>query len=449
MRNRKILSLTEIKRLVEDRNWPVLRRELAVMRPPEIADLLLELEKADRILVFRLLPRELSSEAFSYLDGEHQDALAGELTSEEMRRLLADMKPDDRTQFLAELPGQVTQRLLNYLSPADLIEARQLLGYPEESVGRLMTPDYVAVRPEWTVAQAIEHIRRKGKDSETIHVVYVTDSSWKLLDALELRRFILAKPTDRVEQLMNYSYVTISAMEDREEAVRVMHRHALSVLPVVDSAGVLLGIVTVDDVLDVAEEEITEDFHKAAAVRPLKGGYREAGVWPLYRKRIGWLVALILINLVSSTVISVYEEVLASAMVLTFFIPLLIASGGNAGSQSATLMIRALATGDVKLGQWLRVLVKELLVGLALGTTMGLAGGLLGLFQGGYLIGVVVGLAMVAVVLVANIMGVALPFLLLRLGLDPAVASSPLITSIADAAGLAIYFAIAVWFLGG
>ena len=445
----KILSLAEIKRLVEDRNWSLLRRELAVMRPPEIADLLLELEKADRILVFRLLPRELSSEAFSYLDGDHQDALAGELTSEEMRRLLADMKPDDRTQFLAELPGQVTQRLLNYLSPADLIEARHLLGYPEESVGRLMTPDYVAVRPEWTVAQAIEHIRHKGKDSETINVVYVTDSSWKLLDALELRRFILAKPTDRVEQLMNHFYVTISAMEDREEAVRMMHRHALSVLPVVDSAGVLFGIVTVDDVLDVAEEEITEDFHKAAAVRPLKSGYREAGVWPLYRKRIGWLVILILINLVSSTVISIYEDVLASAMVLTFFIPLLIASGGNVGSQSATLMIRALATGDVKLTQWFRVLSKELLVGLAIGATMGLAGGLLGLFQGGYQIGVVVGLAMVAVVLVSNIMGVALPFVLLRVGLDPAVASSPLITSIADATGLAIYFAIAVWFLGG
>ena len=421
----KILSLAEIKRLVEDRNWSLLRRELAVMRPPEIADLLLELEKADRILVFRLLPRELFSEAFSYLDGDHQDALAGELTSEEMRRLLADMKPDDRTQFLAELPGQVTQRLLNYLSPADLIEARHLLGYPEESVGRLMTPDYVAVRPEWTVAQAIEHIRHKGKDSETINVVYVTDSSWKLLDALELRRFILAKPTDRVEQLMNHFYVTISAMEDREEAVRMMHRHALSVLPVVDSAGVLLGIVTVDDVLDVAEEEITEDFHKAAAVRPLKSGYREAGVWPLYRKRIGWLVILILINLVSSTVISIYEDVLASAMVLTFFIPLLIASGGNVGSQSATLMIRALATGDVKLTQWFRVLSKELLVGLAIGATMGLAGGLLGLFQGGYQIGVVVGLAMVAVVLVSNIMGVALPFVLLRVGLDPAVASSP------------------------
>lgn len=447
--NRKLLPLAEIKKLVEERNWPVLRKEVARMRPPEIADLLLELDKTDRILVFRLLPRELSSEAFTYLDGEHQDALAGELTSEEMRRLLADMKPDDRTQFLAELPGQVTQRLLNYLSPADLIQARQLLGYPEESVGRLMTPDYVAVRPGWTVAQAIEHIRRKGKDSETINVVYVTDSSWKLLDALELRRFILAQPTDRVEQLMNHSYVTISAMEDREEAVRVMHRHGLSVLPVVDSAGVLLGIVTIDDVLDVAEEEVTEDFHKTAAVTPLRSGYRETGVWPLYRKRIVWLLALILINLVSSTVISIYEEVLASAMVLTFFIPLLIDSGGNAGSQSATLMVRALATGDVKLAQWFRVLAKELLVGLALGLTMGLAGGLFGLFQGGYQIGVVVGLAMFAVVVVSNIMGVGLPFILLRLGLDPAVASSPLITSIADATGLLIYFAIAVWFLGG
>ena len=445
---RRLLSLAEIKKLVADRNWPVLRRELARMRPPEIADLLLELEKADRILVFRLLPRELSSEAFSYLDGEHQDALAGELTSEEMRRLLADMKPDDRTQFLAELPGRVTQRLLNYLSPSDLIEARQLLGYPEESVGRLMTPDYVAVRPEWTVAQAIEHIRRKGKDSETINVVYVTDSAWKLLDAVELRRFILAPPTDKVEQLMDHSYVTISAMEDREEAVRVMHRHGLSVLPVVDSAGVLLGIVTVDDVLDVAEEEVTEDFHKTAAVRPLKSGYREAGVWPLYRKRIGWLLALILINLVSATVISFYEEMLASAMVLTSFIPLLIASGGNAGSQSATLMVRALATGDVKLTQWFRVLAKELLVGLVLGVTMGLAGGLLGLFRGGYQIGAVVALAMVAVILVANLIGVALPFLLLRLGLDPAVASNPLITSIADATGLLIYFAIAIRVLG-
>lgn len=447
--NQRLSPQAEIKKLVEERNWSVLRQELAGRRPPEIADLLLELEKADRILVFRLLPRELSSEAFSYLDGDYQDTLVQELTSEEMRRLLADMRPDDRTQFLAELPGRVTQRLLNYLSPADLIEARQLLGYPEESVGRLMTPDYVAVRPEWTAAKALEHIRRKGKDSETINVVYVTDFSWKLLDALELRRFILAKPTDKVEQLMNRSYVTLSATDDREQAVRVMQRHALGVLPVVDSAGVLLGIVTFDDVLDVAQEEVTEDFHKTAAVAPLKSGYREAGVWPLYRKRIGWLVVLVLVNLASSTVISIYEEVLASALALVFFIPLLIGSGGNTGAQSATLMVRALATGDIKLAQWLRVIGKELLVGVSLAVTMGLAGGLLGLFRGGYQIGLVVGLTMVFIVIATNIIGVALPFVLVRFRLDPAVASSPLITSIADAVGLIIYFAIAVWILGG
>jgi len=445
---KKPLNKEEINNLIQEQNWPVLREKLTGRTAPETAELLPELDKPHRVLAFRLLPREFSTEVFSFLEGDYQDALLKELTGEETRRLLADLKPDDRTQFLSELPGQVTQRLLNLLSPADLKEARRLLGYPEESVGRLMTPDYVAVRPEWTAARALEHIRRKGKDSETINVVYVTDSSWKFLDALELRRFILAKPTDTVEQMMDYSYVTLSAVDDREQAVRVMLRHGFVALPVLDSAGILLGIVTADDVLDVAQEEATEDFHKTAAVAPLKTGYREAGIWPLYRKRIGWLVILVFVNLVSSGVISIYEEVLASALALAFFIPLLIDSGGNTGAQSATLMVRALATGDVKLAQWFKVLAKELFVGISLGTTMGLAGGLLGLFRGGYQIGLVVGLAMVSIVVVANVIGVVLPFILIKLRLDPAVASSPLITSVADAAGLIIYFTLAAWILG-
>src|SRR5690554_1879305 len=445
---KKPLNKEEINNLIQEQNWPVLREKLTGRTAPETAELLPELDKPHRVLAFRLLPREFSTEVFSFLEGDYQDALLKELTGEETRRLLADLKPDDRTQFLSELPGQVTQRLLNLLSPADLKEARRLLGYPEESVGRLMTPDYVAVRPEWTAARALEHIRRKGKDSETINVVYVTDSSWKFLDALELRRFILAKPTDTVEQMMDYSYVTLSAVDDREQAVRVMLRHGFVALPVLDSAGILLGIVTADDVLDVAQEEATEDFHKTAAVAPLKTGYREAGIWPLYRKRIGWLVILVFVNLVSSGVISIYEEVLASALALAFFIPLLIDSGGNTGAQSATLMVRALATGDVKLTQWFKVLTKELFVGISLGTTMGLAGGLLGLFRGGYQIGLVVGLAMISIVVVANVIGVVLPFILIKLRLDPAVASSPLITSVADAAGLIIYFTLAAWILG-
>jgi magnesium transporter len=246
---------------------------------------------------------------------------------------------------------------------------------------------------------------------------------------------------------MDRTYVSLSAFDDREQAVRTMQRYDLAALPVVDSAGVLLGIVTVDDVLDVAQEEATEDFQKVAAVAPLGVRYREAGVWSLYRKRIGWRLVLVAVNLASSGVIALYEEALAAAVALAFFIPLLIGSGGNAGAQSATLMIRALATGDVGLDQWLRTLLKELGVGISLAVTMGVAAWLLGLVRVGVEVGFVVALAMVAIVIVANIIGVTLPFLLIRFRLDPAVASSPLITTIVDATGLLIYFSIATWLL--
>jgi len=437
------ISVAEIENLIGMRDWHALRRALLVQPPPEVSDLLLQLERPKRALVFRALPRQFSASVFSYLESKDKDELLQDLTNEETRQLLADMKPDDRTELLEEMPGQVTQRLLNVLGPADLREARWLLGYPEESVGRLMTPEYVAVRPEWTVAQAMQHIRAKGQDSETINVVYVTDSSWRLLGTLGLRQLILAPLTEVVERIMNPLVIGLSAFEDREEAVRAMQRYDVSVLPVVDSDGVLLGIVTVDDVLDVVQEETTEDFHKAAAVEPLDTGYSEASALSLFRKRILWLMALIVVSLLSSGIIAAFENTLASAIALAFFIPLLIGSGGNTGSQSATLMIRALATGDVQLSQWGEALVKELAVGLLLGLTMGTASSLLGLFRGGFQIGLVVGLTMVLIVFLTDIIGAALPYLLTRAGMDPAVASSPLIASIADAMGLIIYFTVA------
>jgi magnesium transporter len=441
------LLKTEIEKLIRQRRWTDLRATLENMPTPEIADLLLELGKSDRVLLFRLLPRQLSSDVFSYLEPKDEDALLKALTDEETRQLLANIRPDDRTQLLEELPGQATQRLLNLLSPQDLREARLLLGYPEESVGRLMTPDYVAVRPNWTIGQAIERIRAKGKAVETISVIYVTDSSWKLLDALELQRFILADPNEPVESIMDYSFVELNAYDDRENAVETMQRYDLFALPVVDSEGVLLGVVTVDDAMDVAQEEATEDFHRVAAVAPLKVSYRESGIWSLYRKRIVWLLILIVVNLASSGVIAAYEQTLAAAITLAFFIPLLIDSGGNTGSQSATMMVRALATGDVQMSQWARTVAKELLVGISLGLTMGLASSFLGVFRGGAAIGLIVGLTMVAIVIIANLIGVALPFLLTRLRIDPAVASSPLITTLADATGLLVYFSIATWVL--
>lgn len=433
----------KIKELIQQHKWAALRDLLSGTPAPDIADLLPRLEKPERVLIFRLLPKLLSSEVFSYLESKNKDTLLRDLTDEEARQILANLSPDDRTEFFEEIPGQAIQRLLNLLSPEDRKEALQLMGYPEESIGRLMTPEYVAVRPHWTIRQSLEHIRSKGKDSETINVIYVTDASWKLLDALELRRFILADPSEPVEQIMDYTYVCINAYEDREKAVQLIQHYDLDALPVVDSQGVLIGIVTVDDVMDVAQEEATEDFHKVAAVAPLKINYRESNIWSLYSKRIGWLVALVLVNLASSGVIAAHEETLASAIALAFFIPLLIDSGGNTGAQSATLIVRAIATGDVEVREWLWAIGREIGVGVLLGLTMGAATWLIGSFRGGFEIGIVAGLAMASIVVIANMIGVVLPFLLLRFRLDPAVASSPLITSIVDIIGLIIYFSIA------
>lgn len=439
----------EVLALIERRDWRALRDALAEWPAPEVADLLLHLRKRDRGLLFRVLPRGLATEVFSHLDSEQGNALLAALTDEETRELLASLSPDDRTQILSELPGQVTQRLLNLLSPADLREARQLLGYPEESVGRLMTPDYVAIRPHWTVEQALAHIRRHGHDSETINRVYVIDRRWRLLDDIELRRLILAEPGTTVEEIMDRSFVNLSAFADREEAVRMIRRYDQVALPVLDSDGVLLGIVTVDDLLDVAEAEATEDFHKVGSVGPIRMSLLEASVGFLYRRRIGWLLALVVMNIFSGAGIAYFEDTITATIALVFFLPLLIDSAGNAGSQSATLMVRAMATGDVKTRDWLRMAGKELGVAAALALTMAAAVSVVGIFRGGVEVGIVVALTMAIIVVVGSLVGMSLPFLLTRLRLDPATASAPLVTSIADISGVLIYFSIASWILGG
>jgi magnesium transporter len=429
-----------VRALVEAHDWLAVRRLLAEMSVPEVADLLEGVEMPERLLVFRLLPRDFSDDVFSYLDGPDQDVILAGLTDRETRRLLASMAPDDRTELFEELPGEITQKLLNLLDADDLAEVRQLLGYPEESVGRLATTDYVAIRPQWTVAHALAHIRQRGRDSETIDIVYVTDRAWHLEGVCELRRLILAEPEHLVSDVMEPVHTRVTAFDDQEEAVREMQRHDTIALPVVDSAGVLIGIVTADDVFDVLEEEVTEDVHRTASVAPLRQSYRRLSILDLYGKRIGWLAILLLVNLISSGIIHAYEETLQAAIALAFFIPLLIATGGNTGSQSAMMMVRAIVTDDIALGQWASTFVKELGVGLMLGGTLAAGSFFLGLFRGDVMIGVVVALSMGAIVVVSNLIGMSLPFIFTKIGQDPTVASSPLITSIADAAGLTIYF---------
>lgn len=438
----------EVRGRLEAQDFRGVRHLLEAMDPVDVADLLESLEPAESFVAFRILPRRLASEVFAYLPPERQNELLQGLKDNYARRLLAEMEPDDRTRLFEELPGPAAQKLLNLMSAEDVRIATQLLGYPEESVGRLMSTHYVAVREYWTIARALEHIREMGRGGKHLDVIYVVDAGWKLIDALALEVFVTGDPDETVQSIMDRSFVSLSAFDDREQAVEVMQRYDLVAVPVVDSDGVLLGTVTIDDVLDIAEEEATEDFHKGAAMVPLRVSYSESTAISLYKLRVGWLAALVLLNLGSSGVIAAFEETLQATIALAFFIPLLIDSGGNTGAQSATLMVRGLATGDLRLSQWSRTLAKELAVGLCLGLTLGLASSVLGVVRGGFEVGVVVGLSMAAIVLVANLIGAVLPFLLTRLRLDPAIASSPLITSIADVTGLMIYFSIAAMVIG-
>lgn len=433
--------------LIEARDWPAIRGAVADWPPPEVAQLLHELPKSERVLLYRALPRAAADAVFRHLEVEEQDALLCDLTDEESRHLLATLPPDDRTSLLEELPGRATQRMLNLLSQQDLREARWLLGYPEQSVGRLMTPDYVAVRAHWTIAQALRQVRRKGRDSVMIHRIYVVDDDWRLVDDVELRRLILAEPQARVDSVMDRSFARISAFADREEAVAVIRRYDQDALPVLDSEGVLLGIVTIDDVLDVAEQEATEDFQRVGSVEPLNASLRDASIGLLYRKRIGWLMVLIVASMLSGAGIAHFEDTIASTVALVFFLPVLIGGGGNAGAQSATLMIRALATGDVRASDWLRLVTREVVIALALGLTLAAGVAAISWARAPEVMWVVAA-TMTLIVLVGSVIGLSLPFVLARLKQDPATASAPLVTSLADICGVVIYFSIASWYLG-
>ena len=437
-------SSDRVRELLARRDWRGLREFLSSFPPPDIAELISELPEGEMVIAFRLLPRELAAEVLAELDVEKEEALLERLRDRKLLEVLLELPPDERTDLLEELPGRLTQKLLNILPPAERREALELLGYPENSVGRLMTPDYVALKPYWTIEVALEHIRRFGRDAETVNMVYVVDEKWRLLDDIPLRRVILATLETKVEDIMDHHFVAIEAHADQEEAIRLMEKYDLIALPVVDRDGVLLGIVTVDDILDVLEEEFTEDVQKGASVVPLGTSYTAASTLVLFRKRVVWLLLLALAGFLSGSVISAFEEVLGKVIALAAFIPVLIDTGGNTGTQSATLIIRAIATGELTLRRWLSVVAKESAVGILLGTALGSVLYLWSyIWKGDLRVSTAVGLAVVFIVLFANLVGSLLPILLTKLRLDPAVVSSPLITTVMDVTGLLIYFGIA------
>ncbi len=458
------LLLPEIKSLIEARSFGALREMFREWPPADVAEVILDMDENDRVIIFRVLPSALAADVFEYLDLEAQQTLLRAMAHEQVVAILNEMSPDDRTALLEEMPSAASRQLIKLLTPEERRIAQALLGYPEGSVGRLMTPDFIAVDENWTVQEVLDYIREHGQDSETLNVIYVVDARGKLIDDIRMREFLLKPLAHSVRDLMQKTFVALNVTDSQQDALNVFRKYDRTALPVVDSSGVLVGIVTIDDMLDVAEEEATEDIQKFGGVEALDEPYMRLSFYQMVRKRAVWLVVLFLGEMLTATAMAAYQDELAKALVLALFLPLIISSGGNSGSQASTLMIRAMALGEVHLRDWWRVMGREIQAGLALGGILGLIGvirvsawAMIGenyFHRQPYgehwpLVALTVGIALVGVVLWGSLSGSMLPFLLRRIGADPATSSAPFVATLVDVTGLIIYFSIALLIMGG
>jgi len=454
----KIL-VPEIKGLIETRNFGALREMFREWPPADVAEVILDMDEDDQVIIFRILPSALAADVFEYLDVEAQQKLLRGMAHEQVVGILNEMSPDDRTALLEELPSAAARQLIKLLTPEERQVAQSLLGYPEGSVGRLMTPDFIAIHEDWTVKDVLDHVREFGHDSETLNIIYVVDERGKLIDDLRMREFLLRPLDARVSNFRDHTFTALNVNDSQQEALNAFRKYDRAALPVVDSNGVLVGIVTGDDMLDVAEEEATEDIQKIGGMEALDEPYTTIPLRRMVKKRATWLIILFLGEMLTATAMQGYNGEIEKAAILAMFLPLIISSGGNSGSQATTLVIRAMALGELRLRDWWRVVRKELLSGLSLGLILGTIGFFrislwqyLHIFDYGqyhWLVAVTVGAALVGVVLWGTISGAMLPFLLRRLGLDPATSSAPFVATLVDVTGLIIYFNVALFILRG
>lgn len=429
----------------DDSIFPLVVRQT---HPADVAGTLAELEPTDVRRLLTQVPSDARAEIFGYLPPEFQLAIVQLMARRELVALFVEMSADERADLYNALPGEAQESLLPALAQVEREDIRRLAAYEEGTVGSVMTSDYATLTPELTARQAVEQLRRVAPDKETIYQAYVVDELRHLMGTVSLRDLIIAPPHARVEQFMKREPIHCDADEARDEAAKMIAKYDLIALPVTDADARLIGIVTYDDAMDVAEEAATAGFHKAGGSAALVGSIRDASITSLYRSRVFWLVVLVFGNIFSGAGIAHFEDTIAAHLALLFFLPLLIASAGNAGSQASTLMVRALATGDVQMRDWGRMLGREFLVAGLLGATMAVAISGIGVWRGGPDIAGVVALTMIIVVVVGSLIGMSLPFMMSRLKIDPATASAPLVASIADVTGVVIYFSIAAAVLG-
>ncbi|MCC5856186.1 MAG: magnesium transporter [Idiomarina sp.] len=437
-------TLENLHDLIEQGDEGAIREALSDMPSADIAEFIdADFEVYRALNLLEKMPAEQQADVFGYLRPNNQQELATHMEVGLLAKLFSDMSSDERADVYAMLDIKLQDALMRRLAKKEREDLLRLASYEEGLVGAVMTSDYASIPAGGTVESTLKRLRQSAPEKETIYQAYVVDSDHKLVGVVSLRDLITAAPSDAIDDIMVRDIVTLTPDMPQSEAARIISRYDLIAIPVIGDNNVLIGMVTFDDAMDVVEEEDTDSMHKSATVGKIDGSLKDASIFLLYRKRINWLVLLVFANIFSGAGIAYFEDTIAAALSLLFFLPLLIASGGNAGAQAATLMIRGIATGEVVKSDWLRMLGKEMAVSTGLGITMAVAIAVVGSFRVGTDIITVVALSMFCIVLVGSFIGVLLPFMLNRLGWDPATASTPLVTTIADTSGVLIYFGIA------
>jgi len=447
-----------IEKLLRAGDKDELETQLEDWSPQELALFVQDIKPGEQLLIFSCIDRDQAYQTFELLDLNDQVGLIRVLRHRQLQLILNDMSADNRTALLEQLDTDLLNKLLTLLTQKERRVALSLLGYPEDSIGRLMTPDYITVNRNWTVREALNYIRKVGEKSETLDVIYIVDDSGYLTDDIKLGEILLAEDNVQINDILDGQFTSLLVTADEEVAIRAFSNTTRVALPVTDAGGLLLGIITVDDVLDLAKKEDTEDIQKLGAVEALEDPYMDVGIGEMLRKRAPWLVVLFVGELFTASAMGFFEHEIAKAVVLALFIPLIVSSGGNSGSQAATLIIRALALGEIKISDWWRIMKREIVTGILLGLILGFLGfarvGAWNFFTDMYgehwfAIGATIGASVMFVVMWGSVMGSMMPLLLKHLGADPATSSAPFIATLVDVTGLIIYFSIAAVLLKG
>jgi len=443
------MEIEEIKNLLENKKFNILKEELKEVKSADIPSLLEELEKKQVVKLFRILSKEQAGEAFSYMEPDMKEKLIHDLTDAELRDVMDELFMDDTVDLIEEMPSNVVKRILRAVNKEDRKIINELLQYPEDSAGSIMTTEFVDLKESMTVEEALERIRTMGLDSETIYNCYVLNKNRVLLGIVNIKGILISKPGTLIKDLMATNIISVNTMDDQEEATKLFDKYDYFALPVVDNENRLVGIITVDDAINVIQDEVAEDFEKMAAISPNEEGYFETSVFKHSKNRIFWLLILMLSSAVSGGIITHYQEAFATIPLLVAFIPMIMGTGGNCGSQSSTLIIRGLATDEIELKDVFKALWKEIRVSLLVGTVLAIVNGIRIMIQYQDLqLAVVIGITLIATVALAKALGCLLPLLAKKLKLDPAIMASPLITTLVDIFSILLYFQIATSIMG-